>query len=397
MFEVNSLFDSSKGNASSYNVLYGEKKHSNRIDGELLEVAMGPQHPSTHGVFRMDVQLDGEIVTRLKPVFGYLHRNQEKIAESISYLGVIPYTDRLDYLCSMTNNWAYVAAVEKLTGIVPTERAEYVRVIVGELTRLLKHFCAVGFLVMDLGAMGTPSMYSFREREKILDLFQDLSGSRMMCNYFRFGGCRTDVTEDWLKRALSTVDEVEQALDEFDRLITGNEIVMARLQNVGKLSADLAVNAGMSGCNLRASGVNYDLRKARPYGVYNRLDFLVPLGKHGDCYDRMMMRFLEARQSIKLIRQAIKDIPEGSIMNPKAKQKGLKPDIGHAYAEIEAPKGILGFYLVSDNSGSPYRCHVRAPSFINLTVLEDLCIGTKVADVIAILGSLDILMGEVDR
>jgi len=367
------------------------------IDGELLEVAIGPQHPSTHGVFRMDVQVDGEIVTRLKPIFGYLHRNQEKVAEKVSYLGVIPYTDRLDYLCSMTNNWAYVNAVEKLTGLVPTERAEYIRVIVGEFTRLVNHFCAVGFLVMDLGAMGTPSMYSFREREKVLDLFQDLSGSRMMCNYLRFGGCRTDLTPDWLRKARRTLDEIEQALDEFDRLITGNEIVMARLQNIGVLPGTLAINAGISGCNLRASGINYDLRKARPYGIYNRLKFRVPLGSHGDSYDRMMMRFLEARESIGLLRQAMSEIPDGPIMNPKAKQRGLKPGIGYAYAEIEAPKGILGFYLVSDNSDSPYRCHVRAPSFINLTVLEDLCIGTKLADVIAILGSLDILMGEVDR
>src|SRR5438067_832435 len=339
---------------------------ASRLEGELLEVSMGPQHPSTHGVFRMNVALEGEIVRKLKPVFGYLHRNHEKIGENTSYLGSMPYTDRLDYFCSMTNNWAYALSVEKLAGIEVPERAEYLRVILAELTRLQNHASLLGFLLSDMGAWGTPLMYAFRERENILDLFESLSGSRMMCDYMRFGGCRVDADDAWLGRAKKIVDLFPKFLDEFEDLILQNEIVIARTQNVGKLSPELAISAGITGPMLRACGVNYDIRKVDGYGLYPRFKFRIPLGDHGDTYDRLMLR-------------------------------AFRPPIGEAYGRIEGPKGELGFYLISDGGPNPYRYRVRPPSFINLTVLEDLCLGHTVADVMVILGSIDIVMGEVDR
>ncbi len=367
------------------------------VDGQLLEVSMGPQHPSTHGVFRMDVVLDGERIVRLKPVFGYLHRNHEKIGENTTYLASMPYTDRLDYFCSMTNNWAYALAVEKLGGLQVPERAEYLRVILAELTRLQNHASLGGFLLQDMGAMGTPLMYAFREREKILDLFEAVSGARMMCNYMRFGGCRCDVPAGWVAQAKSVVEGFPRFLDEFETLLNENEILMARTQGVGVLPRELAVNASVTGPILRASGVNYDLRKVDHYGIYDRFEFRVPLGEHGDVYDRYMMRILEMRESVKILQQALRDIPEGPIIDPKSKLRGFRPKAGEVYGRIEAPKGELGFYLVSDGSPNPYRYRVRAPSFINLTILEDMCLGHIVADAVIILGSVDIVLGEVDR
>ena len=365
--------------------------------GELLEVSLGPQHPSTHGVFRMDVRLDGERITSLKPVFGYLHRNHEKIAESTSYLGSIPYTDRLDYICSLTNNWAYCLAVETLAGLAVPERAEYLRVICAELTRLVSHTCLAGFLLQDLGASGTPLMYAFREREHILDLFEELTGARMMCNYLRFGGVRCDAPPEWLARVGRLVDDYPRFLDEYEALLTGNEILVARTHGVGVLTRDLAVSAGITGPCLRATGVGYDVRKVDRYSVYDRFEFRVPVGAHGDCFDRYMLRILEARESLGILRQALRDIPAGDFANPKARGRGLKPKPGEAYARIESPKGELGFFLVSTGGPIPYRYRVRPPSLINLTVLEDMCLGHTVADAIAILGSVDIVLGEVDR
>ncbi len=366
-------------------------------DGGLLEVSMGPQHPSTHGVFRMDVVLNGERVVKLKPVFGYLHRNHEKIAESASYLAAFPYTDRLDYFCSLTNNWAYALAVEKLAGLQAPERAEYIRVITAELTRLQNHTSLCGFLLQDMGASGTPLMYAFREREKILDLFESLTGARMMCNYMRFGGCRCDLPDGWIEQANKVVSAFPKFLDEYEAFLNDNEILMSRTQGVGVLPATLAVNASVSGPMLRASGVNYDIRKVDRYGIYDRFDFRVPLGDHGDVFDRYMIRVLEMRESLKILQRALKDIPAGPIMDPKAKIRGFRPKAGEAYGRIEAPKGELGFFVVSDGSTNPYRYRVRPPSFINLTILEDMCLGQHVADVIIILGSVDIVLGEVDR
>ncbi len=367
------------------------------VAGELLEVSMGPHHPSTHGVFRMDVVLDGERVVKLKPVFGYLHRNHEKIAENTSYLGSMPYTDRLDYFCSLTNNWAYALAVEKLAGLSVPERAEYIRIITAEMTRLVNHTCLIGFLLQDMGALGTPLMYAFREREKALDLIESLTGARMMCNYMRFGGCRCDLPAGWIEEAQKVVDHFPRFLDEFEALLSENEILIARTHGVGVLPKELAVNASITGPMLRASGVNYDVRKVDRYGIYDRFEFKVPLGEQGDVFDRYMIRLLEMRESLKILRKALVDIPAGPIIDPKAKLRGFRPKPGEAYGRIEAPKGELGFYLISDGSPNPYRYRVRPPSFVNLTTLEDMCLGQTVADVVIILGSVDIVLGEVDR
>jgi NADH-quinone oxidoreductase subunit D len=364
---------------------------------ELLEVSMGPHHPSTHGVFRMDVALDGERIVRLKPVFGYLHRNHEKLGEGQTYLASMPYTDRLDYICSLTNNWAYALAVEKLAGLQVPERAEYLRVITAELTRVQNHAASVGFLIQDMGASGTPLMYAFKEREKILDLFESLTGSRMMCNYMRFGGCRVDASAEWLEGVRKVVAGLPAFADEFEALLRTNEILMARTQGVGILRPDLAINAGVTGPLLRASGVNYDIRKVDRYGIYDRFSFKVPLGDHWDVYDRFMIRLLELRESLKILEQALRDIPAGPVMDASAKIRGFRPKPGEAYGRIEAPKGELGFYLISDGGPNPYRYRVRPPSFVNLTILEDMCLGQNVADVVLILGSVDIVLGEVDR
>jgi NADH-quinone oxidoreductase subunit D len=365
--------------------------------GELLEVSMGPHHPSTHGVFRMDVTLDGETVVKLKPVFGYLHRNHEKIGENISYLSTMPYTDRLDYFCSMTNNWAYALTIEKLAGLQVPERAEYIRVIMAELTRLQNHTSLIGFFVQDMGALGTPMMYAFREREKILDLFESVSGARMMCNYMRFGGVRVDINDEQIAQAKKIVTDYGKFLDEFDAFLSGNEILLARTQGVAPLTKEAAINASITGPLLRAAGVNYDLRKVDKYGVYSRFDFKVPVGETGDLYDRYMIRVLEMRESIKILNQALAGIPAGPVMDPKAKLRGFRPKAGEVYGRIESPKGELGFYVISDGGPNPYRYRIRPPSYINLTILEDMCLGNKVADVIVILGSVDIVLGEVDR
>ncbi len=367
------------------------------LQGDLLEISMGPVHPSTHGVFRMNLLLDGERVVKLKPVFGYLHRNHEKIAEHETYLGSMPYTDRLDYICSITNNWAYALAVEKLAGIPVPERAEYLRVITGELTRLQNHAGLIGFLLQDMGASGTPLMYAFREREKILDLFEALTGARMMCNYMRFGGCRCDLPAGWMEQAKKVVDEFPRFLDEFESLLRTNEILMERTQGTGIVTREQAINAGLSGPMARASGVNYDLRKVDKYGIYDRFSFRVPLGEHGDVYDRFMMRLLEMRESLEILKQAMRDIPSGPHKDPNTKIRNFRPKAGEAYGRIEAPKGELGFYLISDGGPNPYRYRVRPPSLINLTLLEQMCIGHNVSDIVIILGSIDIVLGEVDR
>ena len=259
------------------------------------------------------------------------------------------------------------------------------------------HASLCGFLLQDMGASGTPLMYAFREREKILDLFESLSGARMMCNFMRFGGCRCDASDDWLRRTREVVEAFPAFLDEFETLMNLNEIILARTQGVGVLPAALAINASITGPMLRASGVNYDIRKVDRYGIYDRFKFRVPLGDHGDTYDRYMMRVLEMRESLKILQQALADIPEGPVMDPKAKLRGFKPKPGEAYGRIEAPKGELGFYLISDGSSNPFRYRVRPPSFINLTILEDMCLGRSVADAVIVLGSVDIVLGEVDR
>ncbi len=373
------------------------------LQTQELQINIGPQHPSTHGVFRMIVTVDGETIIDLKPVFGYLHRNHEQLAEVSTYIQSMPYTDRLDYFNSMANNHALALAVEKLAGISVPQRAEYIRVLMVELTRILNHASAVGFLLNDMGAWQTPLMFGMREREKILDLFEMASGARMMCNYFRFGGVWRDLPPEFIPQLKELMQGLPAFFDEFERLLKENEILLSRTVNVGILPKEVAVSYSVTGPVLRASGIPYDVRRAEPYSVYDELDFDIPIGSVGDVYDRFLIRIEEMRQSYRILQQVIERLPDttGGHINPSmaniGKQKALRPPPGDAYARIESPKGELGFYLVSDGSERPYRYKVRAPSFINLTPLGDMCRGHKVADVVVILGSIDIVMGEVDR
>ncbi|PIQ25682.1 NADH-quinone oxidoreductase subunit NuoD [bacterium (Candidatus Blackallbacteria) CG17_big_fil_post_rev_8_21_14_2_50_48_46] len=363
---------------------------------DLVEVNMGPQHPSTHGVFRMKLALDGEKIVRLYPMMGYLHRNHEKIGERNAWVMNIPYTDRLDYITSMVNNHGYVLAVEKLTGMEVPERAEYLRVIMSELTRIASHLWAQGFLLNDLGAFFTPMLYAAQERELILDLFEMTSGSRIMCNYMRFGGVSHDLPEEFYQPFNHLINErLPRMIDELDKFLTTNEIVMERTQGLGVLSAEDAIAYSCSGPVLRGSGVPFDLRRNQPYSIYDRFDFNVITQPKGDVYSRYLVRLGELHESLKILRQAIKDLPEGEIISKK--QWNMRVPAGHAYAAVESPKGQLGYYVVSDGKTNPYRYHIRSGSFINLTALEKMSRGHMVADVVVILGSLDIVLGEVDR
>lgn len=374
-----------------------QKQLNPELETDQLIVNLGPQHPSTHGVFRMVVLLEGEKIIDLKPVMGYLHRNHEKIGERNTYLQNMPFTDRLDYICSMSNNFGYALAVEKLMGIKPPERAEYIRVMMAELTRIVSHIFSVGFLLNDLGAFFTPALYAIEERELILDIFEEVSGSRMMCNYFRFGGVARDLPEGTLEKVEKLVnDRLPRKIDELDRYLTENEIVRTRCEGVGVLTPEQAIALSASGPILRASGVPYDVRRADPYSIYDRLDFDVAYGLHGDIYDRYLVRFEEMRQSIRILKQVIRDIPAGPVMTGKPQYQVRVPP-GEAYGRVEAPKGELGFYVVSNGKPNPWRYHVRAPSFINLTSLAPMSRGGKVADVVTVLGSIDIVLGEVDR
>ena len=365
------------------------------LNTELITVNIGPQHPSTHGVFRIRVTFDGEVIVDLEPVFGYLHRGSEKLAEERTYSQVITLTDRLDYLASMTNNQAYVLAAEKLAGIEPPLRAQYIRVIMAELMRISSHCMALGFFLNDLGAFATPLMYMFREREKILDLFEMVCGARITYNYMRIGGVSHDLPEEFMPALKTFVKEMPGFIDEYDALLSENEILVARTKNVGVLPPDKAINASISGPVLRASGVPWDLRKADPYEVYDKVQFDVPVGKQGDTYDRFAVRLEEMRQSVRILEQCIEQLPAGVA---RAEVPYLvRPPIGDAYGRVESPKGELGFYLVSDGGISPYRCKIRAPSFINLSAIRDMLIGWKLADLVVIFGSIDINMGEVDR
>jgi len=356
---------------------------------------MGPVHPSTHGVFRMRATLDGEVVLDIEPVFGYLHRGIEKLAEERTFTGFIPLTDRLDYLSSMNNNLSYVLAVEKLAGIEVPERGEYLRVIMAELQRIASHLISVGAFLNDCGAYFTPFLYMFREREKIVDLFEMVSGQRLTYNYMRVGGVSQDIPEEFLPALSKFLEKMPRYINEYDRLLKQNEILLARAKGVGILTREKAINCSASGPVLRASGVQWDIRKADPYSIYDRFEFDIPIGTAGDCYDRYRVRVEEMRQSLRIINQAVEQLPTGPV---KADVPHLvRPPVGDAYARIEAPKGELGFYLVSDNSIAPYRCHIRPPSLINLTALRDMIIGWKVQDAIIIFGSIDITMGEVDR
>jgi len=373
------------------------KDEDGKMKTDHVVVNLGPHHPSTHGVLRVAVTLNGETVMGLKPVMGYLHRNHEKIGERNTYLQTIPYTDRLDYFNAMSNNFGYVTTVEKLMKITVAERAEYIRVIMAELSRIQNHLIFVGMLINDLGSMYTPSLYAFEERELVLDIFEAVSGSRMMCNYYRFGGVVRDVSDDILQKIKDLVfDRLPAKVDEMERFLSENEVLVGRLKGTHVLSAEDAINYSVTGPVLRASGVPYDLRRAEPYSIYDRFDFDVAVRHNGDMMDNYLIRFDEMRQSIRILEQATKQIPQGPINSQKPNYQ-VKVPAGEAYGRIESPKGELGFYIVSDGKANPYRYHVRAPSFVNLTALEKICTGTKIQDFVALLAMLDVVLGEVDR
>lgn len=363
------------------------------VKTETYTLNMGPQHPSTHGVLQVVLELDGERVVQATPRMGYLHRGIEKLAESRTYAQFIPYTDRLDYVSSMGNNLGYCQTVEKLMGIAIPERAEYLRIIMTELNRIASHLIFMGSLAIDLGA-STGMMFGFRDRERILDLFDMACGARQTYSYIRFGGVAEDIPPEFIPALRQFLAEFPGMLAEKHGLLTGNEILYHRLKDNAVISAEQALAIGLTGPALRASGVDYDLRKAEPYGFYDRFDFAVPLGQTGDSWDRYLVRMEEMQQSARIVEQALEQLPEGPILTKL--QKVLKPPVGEIYHSIENPRGELGYYIVSDGSTKPYRLHVRRPSFINLQALSETCQGLLLADVVAVLATLDSLMGEVD-
>jgi NADH-quinone oxidoreductase subunit D len=384
-----------------------------------MTINMGPQHPSTHGVLRLVLELDGEVVVRCTPHIGYLHTGMEKIAESKRYQQVIPITDRMDYLAPLSNNLAYVLAVEKLMGIEVPPRAKVIRVMMTELTRIGSHLVWLGTHAIDIGAMSV-FLYAFREREQILDMYEQVAGARMMSSYFRVGGLFADLPERFEETVRSFVTSFPDRLAEYEDLLTANPIWIQRTKGVGVIKPEDAVDLGMSGPNLRACGVPWDIRKSHPYSGYEQYSFEISRGTHGDVYDRYLCRIFEMRQSIAIVRQALERLPDGpiAVQDPKVTpppkpmvkksmealihhfllwSEGFRTPVGEVYQSIESPKGEFGVYLVSDGSNIPYRVHFRAPSFVNLQALPRMAEGRLVADVVAIIGSIDIVLGEVDR
>ena len=394
-----------------------------RAAGEKAERMMlnvGPSHPTTHGVLRLKMELDGDIMTKVDPVVGYLHRGDEKIAENMTYNQFVPYTDRLDYLAPLANNMAYAIAVEKLAGVEVPARCQAIRVISAELARISSHLLGLGVFGMDTGAW-TPFMYCFTEREKLFDLFEELTGARFTTSYTRIGGVTRDVKPEWLEKVLQCLKEFKRTVDEVDALLTRNRIFYDRCVDVGIITKEKALDYGLTGANLRASGIDWDLRRDKPYSGYEQYDFDIPLGSKGDCYDRFLVRLEEVRQSANIVEQAIANLPDGLWYAEDAKKiyapqkdkimtsmeeliqnfmlvtQGPQIPEGEVYFEAENPKGALGFYVVSKGGGVPYRLKIRAPSFCNLSILPDLLPGHMFTDVTTILGSLDFVMGECDR
>lgn len=386
---------------------------------KTMIVNMGPQHPSTHGVLRLVLELDGEVIVKCTPHIGYLHTGMEKLAESKRYQQVIPITDRMDYLAPMSNNLAYVLAVEKLLGIEVPDRAKYIRVLLAELTRIKSHLVWLGTHALDIGAMSV-FLYCFREREKVLDIYEMVSGARMMSSYFRIGGLREDLPVGFEKKVWEFVEEFPSRVDEYEDMLTRNRLWTQRTKGIGVIKAEEAIDLGLSGPNLRACGVPWDVRKSNPYSAYEEFDFQIALGKNGDVYDRYLCRIFEMRQSNNIIRQALEGMPEGpvNVQDPKLVpppkrlvrrdmealihhfllySQGFNAPEGEVYHSIEAPKGELGFYIVSDGTNRPYRVKVRPPSFVNLQALPRMVEGRLVADVVAVIGSIDIVLGEIDR
>ncbi|MEJ2695249.1 MAG: NADH dehydrogenase (quinone) subunit D [Candidatus Sulfobium sp.] len=389
------------------------------VETKDLQISMGPQHPATHGVLRLVLDLDGETVKKCTPYVGYLHRGVEKLGENRTYLAALPLTDRLDYISSMNNNVGYVNAVEKLFGIEAPERAKFIRTIVAEMGRISSHIIWLGTHVLDIGAT-TPFLYAFRERERILDLFEMLCGARLTVSYPRIGGVKNDISQEFMDELYDFVLDFPSRIDDYETLVTENRIWKERTVGIGVISAEEAVNWGLTGGTLRGSGVDYDVRKYAPYDAYGQVDFDVPVGRNGDCYDRYIVRMQEMRQANRIIQQCIEKLPTGPVMADAPKftlpskemilkdmehlihqfvliSKGPAAPEGEVYMGSEVPKGELGFYFISDGTGKPYRMRVRAPSFVHASVLPRLCEGGLVADVIANIGTIDIVLGECDR
>jgi NADH-quinone oxidoreductase subunit D len=364
------------------------------LDSNEMVLNMGPQHPSTHGVLRVILKLDGEKVNGIECVIGYLHRGIEKLAEHRTWAQFAPFVDRLDYTAAVSNNLGYCLAVEKLLGVEVPKRAQYLRVIVTELCRLASHQVWLGTHVLDIGAV-TPLFYAFRDREAILNVFEKYCGARLTTHSFRIGGCRYDAYPGFAQEVLHICEDLGPKIDEYRDLITGNRIWLQRTKNVGHISAEDCIAYGITGPVLRGSGVQWDVRKAQPYSSYEDFEFDIPIGSAGDTFDRYLVRIEEMRQSIRIIRQAVEGLMEGPII--ARVPKVIKPPVGEVYHSIEAPKGELGYFLVSDGTTQPYRVRVRPPSFINLQALQKMATGSLVADVVAIIGTLDIVLGEVDR
>ena len=365
------------------------------FDTDELVINMGPQHPSTHGVLRVVLRLDGERVVDADVVIGYIHRGIEKLSENRDWTQIILLTDRMDYVAAATNNLGYCETVEKLMEIEVPRRARYIRTVLAELQRIASHCLWLGTHAMDIGAM-TVFLYAFRERELVLDLFEDYCGARLTYNSMRIGGLPLDIPTGWDVKVRAFCDLMEGKIDEYETLLTNNRIWLERTRNIGVISAEDAVGLGLCGPPLRGSGVYRDVRKDEPYAAYDEMDFLVPLGTRGDTYDRYLIRLEEFRQSIRIIRQALDGLPEGPIMGKVPRL--IKPKAGETYHSIESPKGELGYFIVSDGRATnPYRFRVRPPSFCNLQGLRPLIIGHLVADVVALIGTIDIVLGEVDR
>jgi NADH-quinone oxidoreductase subunit D len=364
------------------------------LDANEIVINMGPQHPSTHGVLRVILKLDGEKVLGTECVIGYLHRGVEKIAEHRTYVQFAPYVDRMDYVAAVSNGLGYCEAIEKLLNAEAPPRARYVRTILTELNRISSHLLWLGTHALDLGAI-TPLFYTFREREEILKIFENYCGARLTTHAFRIGGLQYETYDGFEEQVQAFCNYFPPKVDEYETLLTGNRIWLERTKGVGILKADEAIDLSVTGPVLRASGVQWDLRKAKPYAAYSDFEFDIPTGQNGDTFDRYMVRVQEMRQSTRIVRQAVAKIPEGPIMGKVPKI--MKPPVGEIYHSIEAPKGELGYYVVSDGSTQPYRVRVRPPSFINLQALDRMCRGHLVADVVAIIGTIDIVLGEVDR
>ncbi len=386
------MSDSTKTAGASHLDL--DQREHTFLDANELVLNMGPQHPSTHGVLRVILKLDGEKVRGTECVIGYLHRGVEKIAENRTYTMFNPYVDRMDYVAAVSNGLGYCEAVEKLLNIEAPPRAQYIRVILTELNRLASHMLWLGTHALDIGAI-TPLFYTFRDREEILKIYEKYCGARLTTHAFRIGGCQYETYDGFEPDVKKFLDFVTPKIDEYEELLTTNRIWVERTKGVGVISGPDCIDLGVTGPVLRASGVKWDLRKAKPYAAYSQFQFDIPTGQNGDTYDRYLVRVAEMRQSLRIVRQAVEGIPEGPIMAKVPKV--MKPPVGEIYHSIEAPKGELGYFIVSDGSTQPYRVRVRPPSFVNLQALDKMVRGQLVADVVAVIGTLDIVLGEVDR